>query len=282
MASAARRTQEALGPLRIEAPWVARWRQAGKSVDALPWRLGYLAANDLRWRPSPTLQLFAAMTAPLDRRLADHYCGGAAPDRLLIRFEGIDGRNLTWDTPLAWRAIAACYEPDPDATEEAGSGERRVRALRRRASPASWQWAELGEVEAPVGEWVAVPDGEGIVFAELRIERAALGRLAGLVRPAAPLWAEVELPAGRRERWRLVRPTAPGGVQLSPLPAQLRQLNGWWNGNRFEERRARRLRWLAERDGWSYEDRATIRFRLGRLPPVTPPAAPRSDVAAAP
>jgi hypothetical protein len=282
MARAARRTQAALGPLRVESPWIVRWREAAQTVDVLPWRLGYLAANDLRWRPSPTLQMFAAMTAPLDRRLADHYCGETAPDRLLLRYEGIDGRNLVWDTPLAWRAIAACYEPDPEASEEAGSGERRLRPLRRRASPGSWEWSGLGEIEVPMGEWARVPDGDGIVFAELTIQRAALGRLAGLVRPAAPLSLEVELPAGRRERWRLVRGTAPGGLQLAPLPGQLRHLNAWWNGNPFVERRAGRLRWLAERDSWSYQDRATIRFRRGRLAPLTPPAGPRSDGAAEP
>jgi hypothetical protein len=277
--AAGRRSRAALEPLRFDAPWITEWRAERRSVDALPLRLGYIAANELRWRPSPTLQLFAALTGALDRRGEIHFCAPSSPDRLLVRFEDIDGRNMVWDAPRTWRAIAACYEPDPEAGD-AGAGDRRVRALRRRAAPAAWRWRALGDVAMAAGEWIEVPQAaEELVVGDLEIERSVLGRLAGPLWPAAPLWLEAELPSGGRERWRLVRRTAPGGLQLAPLPGELRHLNAWWNANPFDGRRARRVRWLAERDGWSYEDRATIRFRGGRL---TPPATPRPAAGAAP
>ncbi len=279
--AAARRSSIDLAPLRLDAPWMDEWRATARTVDALPLRLGYLPANRLRWLPNPTLQLFAAMTPALDRRAAEHFCQ-AGPERLLVRFEDIDGRNMAWDTPLTWRAIAACYEPDSDAGAMGPSGSRRVRALRRREGELAWQWRALGEVEARAGEWLTLPAGDGVVVADLRIERSGLGRVAGLLLPVPPLWLEAELPSGRRERWRLVRRTAPAGLQLAPLPDQLRHLNAWWGGADFPERRAQRLRWFSERSSWAYRERAALSFRAGRLAPLTPPAVPRSAAAATP
>jgi hypothetical protein len=281
-AHAARRSAAALAPLRLEAAWIADWRASATTVDALPLRLGYLPANGLRWRPNPTLQLFAAMTPALDRRAAAHFCGAAGPQRLLVRFEDIDGRNMVWDTPLTWQAIAACYEPDPAAGAAGPPGSRRVRALRRREQAAVWEWRALGRVEAPAGEWLPVPAGDGVVVAGLRLERSALGRLAGVLLPVPPVWLEAELTSGRRERWRVVRRTAAAGLQVAPLPDQLRHLNAWWGGADLPERRASRLRWLAETSPWAYGGRATLDFRAGRLAPLTPPATPRSAAAATP
>jgi hypothetical protein len=277
---AAGRSQAALAALRLPEEWTAGWRAEDLPVDSLPFLLTELPANDLRWRPNPVLQLYQATDAALDRRVAAHFAGGLAPARVLMRFQGVEGRHLVWDTPLTWQTIAAAYEPDPAAQPDR---RRFPQPLRRREQPGAWAWT--AHAAAPGGRRRM---GSGAATETtwcsriLELGRSLRGRLASLLVPAPPLWLEVELPSGRVERWRFLRRTAAAGLLVAPVPGNRDQMAALWDGDRFPGRRARRIRWLVERRPWTYDERATIVFRIGRLEALIPPAAPRSAAAAEP
>lgn len=272
---AARRSRALLEPLRLPAEWAGAWREANLAVDAVPFLLSDLPANDLRWRPNPVLQLYQATDGSLDRRVADHFAGERGPERVLMRFQNVEGRHLVWDTPLTWQTLAAVYEPDPAATPDR---RRFPQPLRRREQPAVWNWTALEPVRAESGEWVEVPRRSHAVFAALDLARTLRGGLSSFVLPPPPLWLEVELPSGKVERWRFLRRTAAAGLLVSPLPGNRDQMAALWDTESFPGRRARRIRWLVERRPWTYASSATVVFRVGRLeaqltPPATPPPA---------
>jgi hypothetical protein len=276
---AARRSRSLLASLQLPQEWIGSWRQAGLAVDAVPFLLSELPANDLRWRPNPVLQLYQATDAALDRRVADHFAGERAPERVLVRFQNVEGRHLVWDAPLTWQTLASSYEPDPAASPDR---RRFPQPLRRRERPMAWTWTTIEPLRAAAGEWLAVPQRNHAVFAAVDLARTLRGGLASFLLPPPPLWLEVELPSGKVERWRFLRRTAAAGLLVAPLPANRDQMAGLWDAERFPGRCARRIRWLVERRTWTYEANATVVFRVGRLEPLTPPAAPLPAGGAAP
>jgi hypothetical protein len=224
----------------------------------VPYALSLIAANDLTWRPSPTLQLFTAYTAALDRRVATHYLSQDAPDALLVHFGQVDGRNPVWDTPEAWRAVLAAYR------FEAVAPDRKLILLRRRERPLRWSFEEVGVVALGVGEWLDVPptpSGFGFLFAEIEAEPSFRGRMQSLLLRSAPLHAEVVWDAARR-RYRLVPGTAAGGILLAPLPRGAGAIERIARGQ--SSPRAERVRVVAADGERSW---AGVRLRLvaGRL-----------------
>lgn len=214
--------RRALAPSRLPESFVAPIREAGSSVDVLPQELSLLAANDLPWVPTPTLQLYVAYSRRLDRWNAEHFRGGRGADLLLVENRAIDRRQMLWDTPETWRAILERYELDP----------RRPRpgwiVLRKRERPATFHLERAGERKFRLGEPLEVPGGPGWLFAELHIEPSARGKLAAAFWRVLPLFAETTYADGGKKSWRLVPATAPGGLLLAPAARNLPELAALW------------------------------------------------------
>src|ERR1700720_152033 len=196
---------------QLAPTWSAALRAARAGVDAVPFELSLLAANDLRWVPGPTLELELAYTAELDLRCARHFAGAGAPDVLLARYESIDGRHPVWGAPATWTAILQGYAPVPSPRPD-------VVVLRRRARPASFRWSDAGQTRFAVGDWVDVPAVDGLLFGEVDLRPSAAGRLQAALWRVPPVQAAVELSNGRRKRWRIIPDTARNGLLLCPLP----------------------------------------------------------------
>jgi hypothetical protein len=204
-------------------------------VDVLPWDLSYLAANDLRWVPNPTLQLYATYTSRLDALAAEHFAGPRSPDLLFVDYIGIDNRDMLWDAPATWRSIFAGYEPDP---------ERKAPFLvaRRRERPLTWRLEPVGEARIREREWAEVPDavpGEWI-FAEIHLEPSLAGRIERLLLGVPPVYVQTVDDQHRRRLARILPETAGGGLLMSPASRNLADLGAIWY--RRPERRVLRFR----------------------------------------
>jgi hypothetical protein len=253
--------QENLAPQRLPGDFVAPLREPGVETDAIPWELSLIAANDLAWRPNPTLQLYSAYTERLDARAAAHFASERAPEALLVHFGRVDGRNPLWDTPATLRAILGGYRFDAVAPD------RALVLLRRRRVPARWVREPAGTLAAPLGEWLPVPEtpaGFDYLFAEIEVPPSPLGRLEAVLLRTAPLSAELELEDGSRRTFRLVPGTLPGGILLSPAPRGIEAFARIARGE--PSPRTARLRLLPRRGPPAWSD-ATIRLVAARLEP---------------
>jgi hypothetical protein len=214
-----------LRPLRLPGELVAPIRRANLGVDVLPWDLSYLAANDLRWVPNPTFQLYATYTSRLDALAAEHFSGPAGPDILFVDYIGIDNRDMLWDAPATWRAILSSYQPAP-----ALSAKAPFLVARRRKEPLVWNLQPAGEVRTRGFQWIDVPQatpGEWI-FAEIHLEKSWAGRLESLLLGVPPVMLQAVDDSGKRRVARILPETAGGGLLMSPASRHLRELGTIW------------------------------------------------------
>jgi hypothetical protein len=252
-----RAQRRVLQPSRLPRDFVAPIRRADLGVDVLPWELSYLAANDLRWVPNPTFQLYTTYTRRLDAVAARHFVSSGAPDILLVHEGTLDGRDMLWDTPETWRAVLAGYQLDP------GRPAPDLLALRRRPQPLAWRLAEKGRARIEPGPWIDVPAAAGEwTFAALDFEPSWSGRVRRLILGVPPVYLQVLDDRGGNRRVRILPETAGGGLLLAPLPKNLDELAALWSGGGSVGRIVRfrltgpgvsyfgtpvRVRWLAGR-----------------------------------
>jgi hypothetical protein len=251
--------EQSLAPARLPEELVAPLREPGIQTDVVPWALGLVAANDLRWTPNPTLQLYSAYTERLDQRVAAHFASARAPEALLVHFGQVDDRNPFWDTPRTWRAVLAAYR------FEAVAPDRPLVLLRRRDRPARWVLELAGTLPAPLGAWVplpAAPPGFDHLFAEVEVSPTARGRLETLLLRTAPFSAQLELEDGTRRTFRLVPGTLSGGILVDPAPRGIGAFARIASGQ--SSPRASRMRWFSPRGHPAWRD-ATVRLVAGRL-----------------
>ncbi|MDQ3014233.1 MAG: hypothetical protein M3X11_26440, partial [Acidobacteriota bacterium] len=76
----ARQSQINLLADQLPEGWLKEINRNAQTVDAVPWEINYCPANDLRWNPTPTLQLYTAYTAWLDNWDAEHFIDRRTPD----------------------------------------------------------------------------------------------------------------------------------------------------------------------------------------------------------
>ena len=247
-----------LRPMRLPPELADPIRRDALRVDVLPWELSYLAANDLRWAPSPTLQLYATYTAKLDALTAEHFAGPGSPDLLFVDYSGIDHRDMLWDTPATWRSILARYEIDP------GRPAAAFVVAKRRERPLSWRLEPAGVARAREGEWIEVPPavpGERL-FAGIDLEPSWTGRLERRLLGVPPVFLQAVDDLGRRRLVRILPETAGGGLMMSPAPRNLGELSAFWKGEPVEKI----VRFRLEGPGLRcFQDEIRIRWVAGRM-----------------
>jgi len=166
-------------------------------------------AYGLNLRPLPSLEPYGAYTPALDRLGARMLASGRAPARILrARAAGIDGRNPTFEAPLATLQIFCRYRQL--AAQE--PWQLLVRASDRCGAPRPLQTRT-----AAWGAPVTVPAPRSLDALVLaRVEGAGpqgLERLRALLLRPAPRWIALD-----GQRFRLVAATAADGLLLSAPP----------------------------------------------------------------
>jgi hypothetical protein len=211
---------------RLPADWLARI--GSRSVDVIPWELAFIPANDLTWRPNPTLQTYGTFTPGLDRWAARHFGGPRGPEFLLVQFFEIDARHPMLASPAMWRSLLTRYEPVavPPATGTFGE----VALFRRRSEPVSLPLRDAGRSGGRIGEWVSIPESPDLMFASIDLRPDLGGRLAGLVWRVDPVYLDLQLPDGGTLTMRILPTTVEDGLLLNHLPMTLGELLDFTTG----------------------------------------------------
>jgi hypothetical protein len=211
-----RETQAALEPARL--PEAARRHLEHQSVDAYPWEISYVLASGLDWRPRPSPASFATYNPELDALNAAFF---ASPDRprFLIwhtlrtssrGIDSIDQRHLFWDEPATLLRILDGY--DLVATHPA------FLLLAARATPRFGERTELGTVRVRWQTDVEVPQTDGVVLAEIRLNRPWTAALRRALFREDPASIALAFDNGAKTIYRFVPDQAATGLWISPLP----------------------------------------------------------------
>lgn len=202
-------SEDALRELRL--PDAMRERIGDASIDVYPWETGYVLANDLTWRPRPLPTSFVSFTPHLDARNASFLGSSRRPEYLLWHggVRSIDERHLFWDEPHTFRTLLGAYDL-------AWTGPN-VALLRSRARP---RWAPpepVGVRRARFGQWLAVPEAQGVLLAGVRIERSVWDRLVSAVFREPAVFLSLRFRSGEVGRHRFVPDQGERGLWVSPF-----------------------------------------------------------------
>jgi hypothetical protein len=197
---------------------------SGAGVGVFPTEISYIPANGLSWVPGPALQTYGAYTAPLDERSAAHYAGSMAPDFVLFEYRSIDLRHPFLDPPASVRSILQHFDL---GREDLPAG----RLLLQRSEPRfRYPAGQPVEEQGRMGDWVAVPESDALLYAELHFHMTAAGRARKLAFRVPPVSMEVEYRSGVVASFRILPETTGGGLLLNYLPRSLEEAALLWKG----------------------------------------------------
>ncbi|NUZ05170.1 hypothetical protein [Piscinibacter koreensis] len=180
-------------------------------VDVYPWNAAPLLAQGASYRPRPVFQSFAVYNPTLIRINREHLEGPRAAATLLFGIESIDSRHVAQDEGALWPTLAALYEVD--------RAYARQVVLHRRAEPRRIEWQIGRPQQVRWGQRLAVPQSEGNVWVQVRLQRTAWGRIQDVLFKAPVVNLVLELEDGRERRSRLEPSFSGEPFLLSPLVA---------------------------------------------------------------
>jgi hypothetical protein len=214
----ARRSSEELQSRRL--PESLRSVIGATPVDVYPWEVSYVPANGLHWVNRPLPASFGAYTPALDDRNAAFFRSAARPSYLVWHtdtgVESLDRRHLFWDEPRTLVSILTHYDLVGSAP---GAG-----LLRLRATPRYGAAAVQGTGTAEWGQWVAAPEGDGVLLADVALRRSIVMWLIRAAFREDPVWLSVRFASGDVETYRVVPDNMANGLWISPLPVDTGEL----------------------------------------------------------
>ncbi len=243
----------AVGQGELPDPWLNRVSADHGEVASLPWEITGVVSRGLSWRILPSLQLYSAYTATLDKATANIFRREDRPKWIWLMNYEIDNRSQLSDNPETWMAILDNYEP---ADQHAGFNELLLRARAHSVQTKAGQ--SIRTVVARSGEWIEVDDPSRLWRAEIDCSPTPLGRLARVLYHWPPVYLEAVRENGGTVRIRILPDTARTGLLLPLMPKSAAE-----TASAFENRPrnlARRFRILLPEGGY-FERSVRIRWR---------------------
>ncbi|MBK7875426.1 MAG: hypothetical protein IPJ77_06695 [Planctomycetes bacterium] len=187
-----------------------RERVGDAEIDVFQVELAVLFLNDLRWRPRPVIQSYAAYTERLAELNAAHFRSERAPRFVLWRFTTIDHRLPGLDDAPAQCEVLRRYRP----VLSEGGYLLLERDDARGAAPAA---RRVLERDVRFGERVELPelDGRGGVL-RLDLRPTARGALEGFLASWPRVELEIETDGAFTSTFRIVPGAARAGVLIDP------------------------------------------------------------------
>jgi hypothetical protein len=210
---------------QLPPDWLALIKGNGARVGTLPWEISYCAANDLVCDPFPTLQMYNAHKASLDKWAAAHYRGSQAPEFILAEFADIDGRNMLLSTPATWRAILHHFEIAEMASPQG------LHLLRRRSQASEENLTVINQEAANVGQWISVPSSDKALFASIDMRLRMMGLINKAFFRVPPVMITLFYESGRVSGYRIVPDTAKNGLLINYVAKDMVGLDGLFTHN---------------------------------------------------
>ena len=215
-----------LSLLRLPTDWLELVRGSQNGVGTLPWEIQYCPANALPWNPTPTLQLYSAYTAALDRWSARHYAGGKAPDFIVDEYVPVGKRHQMIDAPATWREVFIRYR-----LREALLDPTQVALLERREVTPNTAYVLVGDDTIVLGgAGVVVPTSEHLLFAEIDLRLDWFGRLQKTLFRVPLIYLVMRHASGHSTYYRLTPGPASNGVLINRFPRDFMGYRRLWQG----------------------------------------------------
>ncbi len=190
----------------------------GQTVDAYPWELAYIPANDLNWQPRPTLQ-YLRFNEELDKLNARHFASDKAPEFLLWHLEddrrggtfpSTDKKYLLNEEPHTVLSIFRHYE--------LLRKETKVLLFKKKEKAAIVKESNTYEQEAAWDEWIDIPKKQGeILRVGLEVEGTFLRWLKSKVYKDEAFYIDYLLSDGQELSYRLSPSSMPSGIWVNPF-----------------------------------------------------------------
>lgn len=201
----------------------------GKStVDAYPYEISYVMANNFNWNPRPVIQSYIAYTPYLDKQNALFFQSEKTPDYLLweapqgdIQAGSIDTRYVLNDEPLAIFEILGRYSPL--------ALDGKVVIMKNNGQQGFIPPQNVGADSSQWGIWIKVPRLPDCAALRSRLSssRTLVGKLKRAVYKEEEFYVEYKLENGNILKHRFVIDNAGSGIWASPYVANIWKREMW-------------------------------------------------------
>jgi hypothetical protein len=194
-----------------------RYTQQVKSskIDAIPWDIARIRANNWHWSPRPVIQSYSAYMPELDKLNAQYLESPHAPEHVLLAWSAIDGRNPFLDDVSTWRVLLQRYNLkilDSDAA-----------LLRLRTIPRQAGTRTQGSFDIEWNQPLSLPAGNGFLLMKADIVQSWFGVLMNASYRTDSVNIDATYASGEKVSWRAVFPNLRNGFIVSTLPRSLQE-----------------------------------------------------------
>lgn len=189
------------------------------TVDVYTVNQALAFANGYRWDPRPVMQSYSAYTPALAGMNVAHLIGAKAPDDIFFALEPTDGRLPSLVDGPSWPILLTRYSVGWLGIPAAPSAVPPIALLQRKPDAQAIAIAGMPLLEgtASLGQKVALPQSDDVLFAKIDIRPNAYGRFEEVLFRASVLYINLLFPGGRLERYRFVPGAARSGFIIAPV-----------------------------------------------------------------
>jgi hypothetical protein len=179
------------------------------TVDVYPWNQAAVIAHDLQYDPRPLIWSYLTYSPELAELNAAYLRNTHAPDNLLFVIDPMNNDFPSTEDGLSWLEMLTRY----DVREVTG----QFVILKRSPRPREYHLTSFADVPVRWGEPVTVVTNDGLLWAELEINKTFWGTVVATFYKPPALKLAVSLQDGRQLLFQVVPGRARSGFLLSPL-----------------------------------------------------------------
>lgn len=181
------------------------------TVDIYSYDQSYLIASGNKWNPRPIFQSYSAYTKELLEKNKNHLLGENGPDYIIFKMQPIDGRLPALEEGVSWPVILANYEPLKLLNKS-------LYLKRRTDAVSNFNFTTyIGGGVYRVGEVIALPDVNGLIFAKIKLKKTAGGAVLNTLFKPSQLEIKLIMVDDNVKIFRMVPAMAESGAIISPL-----------------------------------------------------------------
>jgi hypothetical protein len=169
-----------------------------------------LLSSDNEWNPRPMFQSFESFTPFLARVNEQHLRGLDAPGWVLFELETMDDHLPSLDDGMSWPALLDNY------TFVTYDGSFVI-MQKKHVTHATSSYDDVYRETCKTGATVALPETDGLLFAEVDLKPTLLGRLLIAFYKPPQLYIDLGLGDGTSRRYRVISNMMTTGFVVSPL-----------------------------------------------------------------
>ena len=169
-----------------------------------------LLASSNQWDPRPVIQSYSAYTPDLLELNEQHLRGLDAPAWVLIDLQTIQGRLPTLDDGASWPALFDNYA-------FVSYDGRYVLMQKKKSTRKVSRYEDVARETCETGKPIAIPETNGMLFADVDLKPTLLGRLLTIVFNPPLLHIVLHLSNGETKQYRVVANMMSTGFLLSPF-----------------------------------------------------------------